>query len=46
MKDVFLQWKIVSTAKDKGKAHREESVPCPGENEGQWEIAGGTVLEI
>ena len=27
-------------AKDKGRDHGEESVPCTCENEGQWEIAG------
>lgn len=42
MKDVFIQWRIVSTAKDKRKAHREQSVPCAGENGGQWEIVGGS----
>ena len=47
MKDLFLQWRVASTEKDKEwGAHREQPVPRAGENEGQWEIVGGTVLEI
>lgn len=37
---------LFSQIKTKGGGHREQSVPRAGESEGQWEIAGGTVLEI